>query len=370
MKILTIGTDRQLFTPGSQVGKRAVAYGRFFEQYHQVVFALKKHNLEEAKLSDNTWVYPTGSTSRFLYIVESVRLGSKLLKQNPGQWIISAQDPFETGLVACWLAWRHKLPFQIQIHTDFLSSYFARQSFLNRIRVWLARRILPRANQIRVVSERIKRSIVQAGIKTKNEIIVLPIVVNQSNQAGQASDTESLKIKYPQFSKIILVVSRLEPEKNVGLAIKVFKQVTEDYPQAGMIIVGSGSAEDKLKDLTGQLGLKDKVIFVGQQNGLEEFYRMADTLLNTSNYEGYGLVLAEARLAGLPVVSTDVGIAQELLGSEFVCPVGDEECLAKKTNLVLSGQISQQTIPAGLIEADFERYVERYANLLKQCQSR
>ena len=366
MKILTIGTDRQLFTPGSQVGKRAMAYSRFFEQYHQVVFALKKHNLGETKLSDNTWVYPTGSTSRFFYIVEAVRLGSKLLKQNPGQWVISAQDPFETGLAACWLAWRHKLPFQIQIHTDFLSPYFARQSFLNRIRVWLARRILPRADGIRVVSERIKRSIIQAGVKTKSEPVVLPIVINQ---VISQSAKENLKAKYPQFSKIILVVSRLEPEKNVGLAIKAFDLVIKDYPQAGMIIAGVGSAEGKLKDLTGQLGLKDKVIFVGQQSGLEEFYRLADVLLNPSNYEGYGLVLAEARLAGLPVVSTDVGIAQELVGSEFVCPVGNQDCLAEKTSLVLSGQINQQPVPAGLIENDFEHYVEKYTNLLKQCLS-
>lgn len=365
-KILTIGTDRQLFTPGSQVGKRAVAYGRYFKQYYQVVFSLKRHNLTAMEFDSGVMVYPTSSISKIFYLFDAVRIGGQLLKRQPDNWIISAQDPFETGLVACLLAYFYRLPFQIQIHTDFLSPYFARQSFLNWIRVWLARLILPRADQIRVVSERIKHSIIQAGIKAKSEPVVLPIVVNQS---GRPDGTGSLKAKYPQFSKIILVVSRLAPEKNIALAIRAFALVVADYPQIGMIIVGSGSEESKLKDLTGQLGLKDKVIFVGQQNNLETFYRTADVLLNPSNYEGYGLVLAEARLADLPVVSTDVGIAQELLRSEFVCPVGDEECLAEKVKLVLSGA-TQPPVPADLVETDFERYVEKYTNLLKQCQSR
>lgn len=367
MKVIAISTDRQLFAPGSEVGKRAVAYSRHFEQYSQIVFSLKNHNLKLVELRGNVQVYPTNSVSRFFYIFDAIKIARHLLKQVPGEWVISAQDPFETGLAACWLAWRHKLPFQIQIHTDFLSPYFARQSILNRVRVWLARFVLPRANQIRVVSERIKHSIIQAGIKTKSVPVVLPIVINQS---VSQSVRGNLKAEYLQFSKIILLVSRLEPEKNVGLAIKVFKQIAEDYPQVGMVIAGSGSEEDKLKNLAGQLELNDKVIFVGQQNSLEVFYAGANVLLSPSNYEGYGLVLAEARLAGLPVVSTDVGIAQELVGSEFVCPVGDEKCLAEKTSLVLSGQINQQPVPAGLIETDFERYVEKYANLLKQCQSR
>jgi len=364
MKILSIGTDRQLFTPSSQVGKRALAYGQHFDQYQQIIFALKKHQLEAVKLSDKVWAYPTDSISRFFYIFDAIKFGNRLLKQNQGDWVISAQDPFETGLVACWLAWKHQVPFQLQIHTDFLSPDFAKQSFLNRLRVWLARRLLPRANGIRVVSERIKNSIIKVGIKTKIEPTVLSVVINQL--ANQIS-SENLRTKYPQFTKIVLVVSRLEPEKNVALAIRTFALVAKNQPQAGLIVVGSGSEENKLKILVNQLNLDDKVIFAGQQNNLAAYYQSADILLNTSNYEGYGLVLAEARLADLPVVSTDVGIARELVGVESVCPAGDEKCLAQKVGLVLSGQVKQPPVPNNLVETDFNRYVEKYIDLLKKC---
>ena len=353
-----------MFTHGSQVGKRALAYGQHFDEYQQIVFALKKHNLQPVELANNTWAYPTNSVSRLFYIFDAIKLGSKLLKQNQADWVISAQDPFETGLVVCWLAWWHKIPFQIQIHTDFLSPYFARQSWLNRIRVCLAKLILPRADGVRVVSERIKNSIAKTGIKTKIEPVVLPIVINQ---ASSQSICKNLKEQYSQFSKLVLVVSRLEPEKNIALAIKTFGTIVAKFPKAGLIIVGAGSEKSRLESLVKRLGLVKQVVFVGQQNNLTTYYQSADILLNTSNYEGYGLVLAEARLADLSVISTDVGIARELIGSESVCPVGAKSCLAQKVELGLSGQIKQLLVPTNLIETDFNQYVEKYVNLLRQC---
>jgi glycosyltransferase involved in cell wall biosynthesis len=72
------------------------------------------------------------------------------------------------------------------------------------------------------------------------------------------------------------------------------------------VIVGDGSEKNKLK-------LDDNVVLDGWQNKetIYSYYKTADMLLVTSDYEGYGLTIIEALAAGLPVLSTDVGIARE-----------------------------------------------------------
>ena len=126
----------------------------------------------------------------------------------------------------------------------------------------------------------------------------------------QTPITVDLHQKYPQFKKIILMASRLEPEKQIDLAIKnLIKLLISD--NIGLIIVGAGSEEGRLKSLTEELGLSNYVKFDGWQENLATYYKTADLFLSTSLYEGYGLTLVEAKSCGLPIVSTDVGVARE-----------------------------------------------------------
>ncbi|MDZ4221469.1 MAG: glycosyltransferase, partial [Patescibacteria group bacterium] len=95
----------------------------------------------------------------------------------------------------------------------------------------------------------------------KEKITVLPIYVDVS--AGNAP-SDMLRNKYPQFETIVLMVSRLEPEKNISLAIKAFAEAIKRHPKAGLVIVGSGSQEHVLKQLAHRYGVLDSVIFAGQ----------------------------------------------------------------------------------------------------------
>ncbi|TSC66959.1 MAG: glycosyltransferase, partial [Parcubacteria group bacterium Gr01-1014_73] len=121
-----------------------------------------------------------------------------------------------------------------------------------------------------------------------------------------------LRKKYPQFDFIALAVGRLEPEKNSSLALEIWREVVKKNPLAGLVIIGSGSLEKSLKLKAKSLKLEDNVIFEQWKNDLVSYYKTADVFLNTSFYEGYGLAMAEARAASLPVISTDVGAVREL----------------------------------------------------------
>ena len=160
MKILSIGTDRKLFEDRSAVLERSMGYASNVEELHIVVFSLKKDNLC-SRVTNNLYLYPTNSNSRFSYIVDAFFIGRKIIKDkflSENNTVISCQDPFETGVVGLLLKNFYKFSLQVQIHTDFLSFNF-KNNLLNKIRVFLAKFIIPRADGVRVVSDSIKKSL-------------------------------------------------------------------------------------------------------------------------------------------------------------------------------------------------------------------
>lgn len=135
------------------------------------------------------------------------------------------------------------------------------------------------------------------------------------------------------------MISRLAAEKNISLALRVFKKVSEKYSGVGLVIVGTGPLEDRLRRYMRGLGLGTHVSFEGAQSDVVSYYRGADVFLQTSEYEGFGLALAEATAVGVPFVSTDVGIAKKLAGNTVphsLCPVSDEHCLSEKLSALMS----------------------------------
>src|SRR5690606_10213044 len=114
--------------------------------------------------------HPTASASRFLYGWDAIRIARSL----PRPDVITVQDPFETGFVGIILSVLLRAPLHVQIHTDFLSPYFGSVSLFNRVRAAIAGIALNRAKRIRVVSERIKRSL-EEKYQLKAPVTVLPI---------------------------------------------------------------------------------------------------------------------------------------------------------------------------------------------------
>ena len=303
MKVLQIGTDRSIFDADSASASRMREYGENFGELNIIVFSLRKHGARKADLSEYAHAYATDSFSRFLYAWDAIRLALKLPKPD----VISAQDPFEVGL-AGWVAARMRgVPLHIQAHTDFLSPEYAKHSFLNRLRVFAAGFVLRRAARIRVVSERIRDSLKTKNYKLKTKPTVLPIFVDVESFRNTRTD-ESLAKRFAGFGTRILVVSRLESEKNVALAIRAFAKCAPK--DSCLIIVGKGSEKPRLLRIAEELGVSNRVFFEGAEAPIK-YYKLANLVLAPSLYEGYGMVIVEALASGVPVLSTDVGIAQE-----------------------------------------------------------
>lgn len=296
-----ISTDREILNPASVVAKRMATYGEVTDELHIVVCNVGGKS-QVIELTDNVWVYSTNAVSRWFYPFGAYRVAQKIVKQIKPT-LITCQDPFETGLVGKWLAQKYNISLEIQIHTDITSPYFAKYSLLNQLRLLIAKSVLPQVTQIRVVSQKIKEGIIKKYNLKSDLIYILPIAVNLN---------PSEEIWISPFKQTILVVARLEAEKNVSLALESLKLLLKTEVDAGLVVVGAGRLEHELKNEARQLGIEDRVVWAGYQADVWPFYRAAKVLLHPAFYEGYGLVLAEAALLGLPIVSTDVGVAREV----------------------------------------------------------
>ena len=305
IRVLQIGSDRSkrgILFPHTPAAKRQAAFAEALGDLDIIAFSLASDNARPY-IEGALRVYPTDSPNKLLYGYDALRIMKHLHRPT----VISAQDPFEVGLLALLIARTLGIPLHVQVHTDFLAKEFIGHSILNRLRSRVARTILKRADGIRVVSRRIKDSLKTKNLELKTIPTVLPIFADVDAIRTAEVDTV-LAERFARFKTKVLFVGRFEPEKNPCLAIRSFAAVAP--ADACLIMVGDGSERAHLEAQAEEHGVRDRVFFEGLQEAVR-YYPIADLVLVTSHYEGYGLVVIEGLAAGKPVLSTDVGVAHE-----------------------------------------------------------
>ncbi|MEX0935054.1 MAG: glycosyltransferase family 4 protein [Candidatus Paceibacterota bacterium] len=337
MKVLMIssGTNTKFFERESSVRKRMAEYGSIVDELHIIVFSPKGYEVEQ--IADNVWVYPTNSVSKLFYSFDGIRIGKTIVDGD--EWIITAQDPFEAGFAAWSLSYFFEIPFEVQVHGDIYNTYFITGNTFNVFRRPVGFFVLPKADHIRVVSQRIADSLQNRGIP-KEKITVFPVVVD-IDVFKKSEPSFDVYDKYPQFDSVLLAVSRLEVEKDIPTALRALAYIVQKGINAGLVIVGTGRLKKDFRDLVKNLGIEKRVIFEGWQDDLVSYYKTADIFLNTSLHEGYARTLIEAAASGIPIISTDVGIVGDILIGDRdieVCDTGDEICFATKTSELLKNE--------------------------------
>jgi glycosyltransferase involved in cell wall biosynthesis len=323
-RLLSISTDRLIFDRGSAVYARQVEYAKQWDKIFIIIFTKKSSNLpKEFSISDNCKVFGTNSISRFLFLSDAIRLGKKIIANNSITEIV-CQDSSFTAMVGTALKRKFNIPLEIQVHGDIGSPYFSK-NILDKIRLKLSKKYLLQADKIRVVSNRIKVYVEKLldsnfsiqnkkpGLWVRPNVEVRPIFVDR-DLIKNSNITSDLHKKYNQFDRIALMASRLEKEKDIELAINAWPKVLETFPNSGLIIVGNGKQLGYLKNLVLSKGLGNSIIFENwvDKQTLYSYYKTTDLFLNTSMFEGYGMTLVEAEAAGSKIVSTDVGVANEV----------------------------------------------------------
>ena len=147
----------------------------------------------------------------------------------------------------------------------------------------------------------------------------------------------------------------MDVKKNFPDLIRSIVFVKKKYPEIKLNILGQGPEHENLQKLIDELELSSTINLVGFVDNPYEYYASASVFVQTSLWEGFGYVLAEAMACGTPVVAYDSkGAMREILDNGkygLLTPVGDLQALA---NAIIQ-QIEQPT-PACLLAEAVQRF--------------
>lgn len=149
------------------------------------------------------------------------------------------------------------------------------------------------------------------------------------------------ELKLPQNKKIILTVAELIHRKNVEASINAF--AASNHTDTILVICGKGILMKELKHQCKELGISDRVYFLGYRTDILDIYSISDLFLFTSRQEGLPVSIMQAMAAGLPIVASDIRGNRDLLkpyedslSGEYLVPVDDISSFTKKIDTLLS----------------------------------
>ena len=123
----------------------------------------------------------------------------------------------------------------------------------------------------------------------------------------------SAAVSRPQLPGLVAVaVGRLAPEKRLDVIVDALAET----PGVSLVLVGDGPERSALERRVAELRLSERVVFTGWQDDPGAWIRGADLFVHASEREAWSLVVAEAMLAGIPVIASDIPAIVELVGRE------------------------------------------------------
>lgn len=215
------------------------------------------------------------------------------------------------------------------------------------------------------VSDEAVEAFIRDGAVKSNQMITVAngFDVKRFVYSSQAREEKRQQLNITDDTFLYMAVGRLEEPKDypnmLNAMAEVVKAATEEGKKVKLAIIGQSYLEQKLKQLSNDLGLKDYVVFLGLQRNVERWLSAADCFVLSSEYEGFCLVTAEALLTECLVVATDCGGVKEGVGDGgFVVPPKNSEALALA--MIKASNISKQE-RATIIKRGRDRIIKYYS---------
>ncbi len=231
-----------------------------------------------------------------------------------------------------------------------------------RLRGMAMRWALNRADAVVAVAQAVREHMLRRCGPLRNEIQVIPNGVDVPELTVTSPARETLRSAWniPDDAFVFGSVGRLAPVKDFGMAIDAIGRLAAQGLPAHFVLVGSGPEGQRLAQQVAEANLDAYVHFVGPQVDVAAWLAVMDAYVNVSLNEGMSQSVLEAMAFGLPVLVTDVGDSQLIVGGEPACGVVVQP---GSLDSVTKGFVQLRTDAAWcheLRERALHRFAERY----------
>jgi len=215
------------------------------------------------------------------------------------------------------------------------------------------------AKRLIAISDAVRRFLERAGHDPSK---LLTIRYGLDELPAARSEPTPAEAGIPADAPLALAVGRLIEQKDHATLLRAFARVLPTVPDARLAILGGGPLEAETRRLVAELGLEDAVTLPGRTD-IRDWLERADVFVHTSRWEGFGIVLLEAMLAGLPVVATRVSAVPEVVAegeTGLLVEPGDDAGVAEALGALLADRARAAALGgAGLERARNEFSVAR-----------
>lgn len=313
-----------------------------FERFNVTLLLLYGGGVYVASLSDKVELITLFQGRSFIHKVRNHWLYTRLpmlrkaaLKAMGGREFDAIISFLEGPAMRVHSMLRHLAPRNISwVHVNLLANHWSGYMFRD---VKEEAALYSQMDELVFVSEGAREAFIELFGPSGVRKHVIPNVIDRDRIVKCSKE---LKVERRRFT--IVNVGRFQEQKNHRRLLDVAAELKRRHLDFDVRLVGSGPLEGELRRKVKVLGLQDNIIFEGFQTNPYAYMAAADMFLLTSDTEGWPTVVCEALSLGLPVVSTRVTGAEELLAGDAGVLVGTEVggiadavmCLAENPQLL------------------------------------
>lgn len=194
------------------------------------------------------------------------------------------------------------------IHNDISKVYG--NDLKAKMKLTLDKKIYNKYGKLIFVSRDNKKSFEETykDIKPSKEVIYNYIDINKVIEKSK----QEIDFKFDNNQLNFLTVARLVEQKGIDRLIKIHKQLLENNYKNKFYVIGDGPEKEKLKGLIEKENLSDTFILLGKKENPYPYMKQSDIFCLLSKFEGYGMVLEEAKILNKPIIITNTAAREAL----------------------------------------------------------